>query len=553
MPAYRLDAPLHPDAVRGRPVWFRHDGRRVEGREGEPVAVSLLAAGRPVLSRSFRFHRPRGLMCSTGQCGWCECRVDGRPGVRSCEALVADGTDARSEHSWPNAGRDLFGLLDLGSRWIPNTFYHHRFLWPRRARRLYLDVLRRFGGRGRLTPGAAPASPRRAGLRQVDVAVVGGGPAGMLAALGAAERGASVLLLEAADALGGGWRWRIDPLPIEGTLPDVRARVEGTSGIEVLSATTALGRYDEGLAAVGPRTAWEIRARAVVAATGSHERVPRVPNNDRPGVMGARTVEWLVNAFGVVPGRRAVLLEGGPEIERAAGALRAAGSTIVTEGARLAAVGGRDRVRSALVETSGGGRRRFEADLVVFDGRIPNLDLALACGVEVSAEGAGLVASIAGDARGTAAGLFLAGACAGRPIADAADAEAAIEAGRTAASWRPASALAAEAAAPSAAWPIVPRTEAAHDDAFVCFCEDVRARELRAEVHETAVDPEILKRRTAVLTGPCQGKYCLDAFVRTVNAACQPDPAWRVPTSRPPLRPVRLGDLVVEPAGEREA
>ena len=78
---------------------FTFDGRRYEGIEGEPVAVSLLAAGRRTLSRSFRFHRPRGLMCSTGQCGWCECEVDGRPSVRSCQVPVRDGLVARSEHA----------------------------------------------------------------------------------------------------------------------------------------------------------------------------------------------------------------------------------------------------------------------------------------------------------------------------------------------------------------------------------------------------------------------------------------------------------------------
>ena len=154
MTAFRLPAPLHPDAPVGNPITITHDGHRLEARDTEPIAVSLVAAGIPVLSRSFRFHRPRGLMCSTGQCGWCECRVDDRPGMRTCTLAAAEGMEVRSEHSWPNARRDLFALLDVGSRWVPNTFYHHRFLRPRAVRKLYLDVLRRFGGRGRLTPGA---------------------------------------------------------------------------------------------------------------------------------------------------------------------------------------------------------------------------------------------------------------------------------------------------------------------------------------------------------------------------------------------------------------
>jgi len=160
--------------------------------------VTLLAADRPVLSRSFRFHRPRGLMCDTGQCGWCECEVDGRPSVRSCQVPVRDGLVAHSEHAWPTADRDLFGLLDVASRLVPPTFYHHRFLRPRRLRKRYLDVIRRFGGRGRLPiDQPSDARSRTARALDVDVLVVGGGNAGVAAAEDAAASGSSVVLVEA--------------------------------------------------------------------------------------------------------------------------------------------------------------------------------------------------------------------------------------------------------------------------------------------------------------------------------------------------------------------
>jgi sarcosine oxidase subunit alpha len=173
------------DATAKRIVRFTFDGHDYEGVEGEPLAASLLAADRLTLSRSFRFHRPRGLMCSTGQCGWCECEVDGVPSVRSCRAPVRDGLVARGEHAWPSVERDLLSLVGLVSRWIPPTFYHHRFLRPRRLRKRYLDVLRWFGGRGRLT--LEGRTPDRAGrpTRRIDtdIFVVGGGRAGLLAAL----------------------------------------------------------------------------------------------------------------------------------------------------------------------------------------------------------------------------------------------------------------------------------------------------------------------------------------------------------------------------------
>ena len=139
MAARRL--PPAPDSAQnppGRRVRFRFDGRSYEGIEGEPLAVAMLAADRLILSRSFRFHRPRGLMCDTGQCGWCECEVDGRPSVRSCQVPLREGLEAWSEHAWPTVDRDVFGWLDVVSRWVPPTFYHHRFLRPRQNARSHL-------------------------------------------------------------------------------------------------------------------------------------------------------------------------------------------------------------------------------------------------------------------------------------------------------------------------------------------------------------------------------------------------------------------------------
>ena len=230
-----------------RTVRFTFDGRAYDGIEGEPLAVALLAADRVVLSRSFRFHRPRGLMCSTGQCGWCECEVDGVPSVRTCRVPVRDGLVARGEHAWPSVDRDLVSLVGLFSRWIPPTFYHHRFLRPRRLRKRYLDVLRWFGGRGRLTLDgrrAAGHAPRPSRRLEADVLVVGAGASGVAAATKAAESGATVILL--------------DP---DGSVPAL-------PGVQVLAGVAAVGWYDGMVAALGDDAAYEITARSVVAATG---------------------------------------------------------------------------------------------------------------------------------------------------------------------------------------------------------------------------------------------------------------------------------------------
>jgi sarcosine oxidase subunit alpha len=464
-------------------VRFTFDGTAHEGVEGEPLAVALLAADRVVLSRSFRFHRPRGLMCSTGQCGWCECEVDGVPSVRSCRVPVREGLVARGEHAWPSVEHDLLATVGLFSRWIPPTFYHHRFLRPRRFRKRYLDVLRWFGGRGRLTAGGRAALPGRATQQiEVDVLVVGGGRAGVAAAAAAAETGSTVALVEADRSVV--------------TVP----------GAQVLTGVTAVGWYDGMVAALGDGVAYEIRARRVIAATGSYDRVPLVPGADRPGVMGARTVIELVDRYGVGPGSRALLVGDGPDLETAAEQLRGAGAVIVAgpiPTASLVSVLGRRRVGAAVIARDGGGRQRVAVDVVVVGDRSPNLDLVLAAGAAVERRGGALVPTLDADGRTTVAALSVVGSAAG-----------------------------ADAAADAAT-----ACREAHPDAMVCFCEDVRVHEVRAELAAGYADPELVKRRTGALTGPCQGKSCLQAF------ACLAD-TDTIPTARPPLRPVRLGDLV---------
>ena len=526
MTAHRLPAPLHPGAVRGGPVTLVVDGHPVQGFAGEPVAAALLAAGRPILSRSFRFHRPRSLMCSTGQCGWCECRIDDRPSVRSCQVPAVDGLRVESEHAWPTASRDVFWLLDLGSRWIPPTFYHHRFLRPRRLRKRYLDLIRRFGGRGRIRPGtdrSARDVTRQVEMLRADVAVVGGGPAGLAAAEAAASAGASVVLLEADEAVGGPWRWREGPLPDGRSLDELTDALVG-AGIRILTSATVAEIDDAGLHAITPTRVLDIEVHGVVVATGSHERLPTVPGNDRPGVMGARAVEWLIRRHGIVPGRRAVVVGSGPDVDRAATALRSAGATAmeVADPATLASIEGRRHVTGLHLRTAEG-VDRVAADLLVIGAREPAAALARAATPRDSMV------------------VVVAGAAAGRPIDDAAALELAASAGRAAAAGRGSgveSPPTPEDGAPAAV------AAALRAAAMVCFCEDVRVGDVRREEAAGYAHPELLKRRTGALTGPCQGKYCEAALIAMLGDHPSAAPTSPMPTHRPPARPIRLGDLV---------
>ena len=452
--------------------------------------MALLAADQPILSRSFRFHRPRGLMCDTGQCGWCECEVDGRPSVRSCQVPVRNGLVARSEHAWPSVRRDLFGWLDLGSRLIPPTFYHHRFLRPRRLRKRYLDVIRGFGGRGTL-PIGAPSRGRSRVERtlEVDVLVVGAGRSGVAAAEEAAASGSSVALLDAVPG---------------------RARPRHP-GIRFLDGAAAVGWYDGVVSAIDDSTLWSIRATSVIAATGSYERVPSVRGSDRPGVIGARRLVDLITRHGVLPGERALLVGDDADLAVARAALERAGGTVVAAVATraLRRVFGRRRVAGAAISNGdGGGERRLSIDLLVFGDRTPNLDLVLAAGAAVERRGGALVPVLDTEGRTSVPELSLVGSAAGDDVRHT---------------------------------DILPTGRA-----LVCFCEDVHADEIQAQVAAGYGDPELVKRRTGALTGPCQGKYCLQAFACVLADAgvATATGGATLPTARPPLRPIRLGDLV---------
>jgi sarcosine oxidase subunit alpha len=320
--------------------------------------------------------------------------------------------------------------------------------------------------------------------------VVGGGRAGVAAAAEAVGAGSSVVLVEA----------------------ESRALEAAAGGVRALTGVTAVGWYDGMVAALGDGVAYEIRARTVVAATGTYERVPLVPGADRPGVMAARTVIGLLDrdGQGVLPGRRALLVGSGQELATAGERLARAGASIEgpVRNEALVSVRGRRRVAGALVSINGR-RSRVGCDLIVFGDRSPNLDLVLAAGAAVQRDRDTLVPVLDADGRTTVPGLSVVGSATGREAAT-----------------RPEPAHGAHA--PAA------------DGAMVCFCEDVRVHEVRAEIAAGYTDPELIKRRTGSLTGPCQGKQCLQAF------ACLTD-TTSVPTARPPLRPVRLGDLVPPP------
>lgn len=536
------------DFACGTRVRFVVDGRSVEGCAAESVAGAILAAGRTALSRSLRFHRPRAMFCSTGECGWCHMSVNGRPDVATCQVPCRDGLQVQTQNAWPHPQWDLFALLDLVSAHLPATFYHHRLLWPRFLRQFFLRLLRRFTGQGHLKPGDASARPavRRRGRVETDIAVVGAGLTGLSAALAAAETGARVILLDDRDVPGGARRGYSDA-----AVQALSARLTQHASLEYWPQAQVLGWYGpHQLGVVRSDSLGSLRAHQIILAPGALDALPLFDNNDLPGVMSARLVERLIQAEGLAPGRRAVVWGAPARLGPVAERLRAAGiavARVLGPDEALVAVRGAGRVQAAVVRAAAGRRFTVACDLVVAAIQQPRHELLAQAGGRLEWQASlGLVAVRSQELETTVPGLFIVGEAARPMDAQRCQAEGRlaglVAAHRLGSAPNPEMEELAEAVAawPGAAdWTVA--FPAATAGAHVCFCEDVRVRELG---HPADGDGyallELVKRRTAVLTGPCQGKFCLANTMRVRGQTSG------VPTARPPAKPVRLGDLVAQ-------
>ncbi|WP_242344516.1 2Fe-2S iron-sulfur cluster-binding protein [Anaeromyxobacter terrae] len=392
------------------------DGEAVPARRGEPVAAALLAHGRPLVSRSAKYHRPRGAFCLTGSCGSCLVRAGGLPNQRACRTPCQDGLAVETQNALPTAQHDLLGAIDLV--YPRGLDHHHLMTWNGLANHAAVAFSRRLAGLGTLpdvgalpAEGSAPATEER-----FDALVVGAGPAGLAAAEALAEAGRRVLVADAEPAAGGRLRCRLG-LPGE---PDLAwaaravAKVTAAGG-EVALRTAVLGLWRDGgspLAALDadgpPRRLRLVRPERIVVAAGGHPQPPAIADGDRPGVYGGRGLAVALAEHGVVPGRRAVVLGEGAEPEALAARLAAAGVEVRqlprAEGARVL---GRARVRA--LEVAG---ERIPCDVVaIATPPAPATELARELGAEILLDAtAGVFAlRVAADGRTGVDGLFAAG------------------------------------------------------------------------------------------------------------------------------------------------
>ncbi|MBM4187176.1 MAG: FAD-dependent oxidoreductase [Gemmatimonadetes bacterium] len=306
-----------------RPIRFRYWGGEAEGVAGDTVASALYAAGVRVFSRSLKYHRPRGLYGLDGESANTFVAIDGVPNEAAETTLLRPGMAIAAQNVRGSPERDLYGILDRFDGLMPAGFYYRLFHRPARLWPFFQERLRAMAGVGVLQPSGSRERPGRfERYLNAEVAVVGGGPAGMAAALAAAEGGGRVCLFERRLHLGGHLDWRtrlVDGQPLHRRATELAARVAACPNIRVFTHAPVTGVWGENLVTgflicpeggIAREYHYECRARSVVVASGCTERPLVFEHNDRPGVMPATTAWRLAASYGVLPGRRAVFAGG---------------------------------------------------------------------------------------------------------------------------------------------------------------------------------------------------------------------------------------------------
>ena len=388
---------------RSRPLRFTFNGRPCRGFDGDTLASALLAEGVRIVGRSFKYHRPRGIIGVGVEDPACLVELTGQAASGNHQATTVrlrDGLAAKSVNCWPSPELDAAGFIGAFSRLLPAGFYYKTFMWP--DWRLYEPWIRRAAGLA-----SAPANPAEGRFESrhahADVLVVGAGPAGLAATLAAARSGARVMLVDDNGQPGGALlnrRLDVGGSPAAEWAAATVGELAAMENVTYLGDATAWGYREHNLVLVVQRNLqsadvrernWKVRARRVVIATGAHERPLVFANNDRPGVMLASAVQAYVNRYAVRPGETAVVFTNNDSAYGAAADMAAAGidvaaivdsrkdvpaaaralagGTEILAGRIVTAANGRRRVSSISAGSPAGGpERRIACDLLAHSG-----------------------------------------------------------------------------------------------------------------------------------------------------------------------------------------
>ncbi|MBP7241172.1 sarcosine oxidase subunit alpha family protein [Amaricoccus sp.] len=435
---------------RSRRLAVTFDGAPLVAHPGDTLASALVANGVRLVGRSFKYHRPRGIVAAgveePNALVTLGAGARRTPNLRATEVEVHDGLVAVSQNRWPSLRRDAMAVNDLLSPFLSAGFYYKTFMWPPAFwERLYEPMIRAAAGLGALSGERDPDASEKA-FAFADLLVIGAGPAGLMAALVAGRAGARVILADEDFRLGGrlnAERMEVDGRPGAAWAGEVVTELAGLPNVRLMPRTSVIGAYDGGTWGAVERVSrhlaeppadapldafWRIAARRAILATGAIERPIAFPDNDRPGVMMGGAVRAYLNRWAAAPGRRAVVFTNNDDGWRTAEALVAVGIEVAAlvdarpgatppAGPWLAAAGavvtgtrGRRGLRAVRLRDAAG-ERWVEADLLaVSGGWNPSVHLACHLGARpVWDEG---VAAFGPPADGVP-GLLAAGAAAG--------------------------------------------------------------------------------------------------------------------------------------------
>jgi len=578
---FRLPVPWGSLIDRKKVINFSFEGMRYKGFEGDTLASALAANGVLMISRSFKYHRPRGAFSFAGLDANSYVQVGDQPNVLADQLVLYEGLDACAQNVLGSLQHDWGAATGLLSRFLPPGFYYRSFFRPRGVWPWWEKLFRRAAGLGRINTQAEHGHYDKQYLF-ADVAVIGGGPAGMSAALAAARAGARVILIDEGVALGGSLgyaRFGFSQREVNTVQTKLVSEVFAEPGIRVLDRTCATGWFaDNWLALHKDTRLFKLRARQVIAASGSVEQPMVFRNNDLPGVLPNSAVQRLLRLYGVVPGHKIVIATANTEGYDLARDLCEAGQAPVllidlntqtadSESASwLQAHGvevlyghtvteavpgpGKRRIRAVVVtplkvngKPGGPSDQRSADTLVTSVGYAPLAQLLCQAGARLEYDDSVnslAVTDLPSDA-------WMAGS-----LAHAYDLSTVLKqgeiAGQNAASQAgfgdlpveelPADPLADRLNHP---WPVFPHADGKD---FVDFDEDQTVADLQQSVLDGFDHPELAKRYTTIGMGPSQGRLSSLNALRIVQSINSQELAGTgMTTQRPPFKPLSIGLL----------
>jgi len=581
-----------------RTARFTFDGASHSGLAGDTLASALLANGVHLVGRSFKYHRPRGFLSAGAEEPNALVSIERdaarrTPNVRATVQELYDGLVASSQNRWPSLAYDVGAVNSIASPLFAAGFYYKTFMWPKAAwKKLYEPNIRAAAGLG-VSPDQPDPDHYSSRYAHCEVLVVGGGPAGLAAALAAAESGLRVVLCDEQAEFGGSLRFdssaRIDGADGWTWAQQAAARLGAMPNVRLLPRTTAFGYYAQNFVGLVERVTdhlsepgsalprerlWQVRARRVVLATGAIERHMVFADNDRPGIMLASAGRTYLNHYGVAVGRKVGIYTANDGGYAAALDLTRAGVDVtavvdlrdnpsgplvdearqkgieINHGRAVVRTGGRLRVSSMTIQAkSGGAERTIPVDaLLMSAGWTPS--------VHLYSQSRGKLAFDQPSRRFLpgqgAQDCVSVGACVGTEDlvatldeAFAAGAQAARDAGGKAAKAAKPRGEAVETLAGSFLGSAPGAGAETTVKAFVDFQNDVTAKDIRLAVREGMRSIEHVKRFTTNGMATDQGKTSnMHGLAIAADALGKEIPEVGLTTFRAPYTPVTFGAIV---------